>query len=123
MRAIGYSLNTALADLVDNCIVAGAKTIQIFSTPDTADLKVGILDDGVGMTEEELLEAMRLGTRSPLEARAQSDLGRFGLGLENGLIFPVPRAHSGDSSKRNDGGCSVELGPHCRVRHMASPDT
>ena len=82
MRAIGYSLNTALADLVDNCIVAGAKTIQIFSTPDTADLKVGILDDGVGMTEEELLEAMRLGTRSPLEARAQSDLGRFGLGLK-----------------------------------------
>lgn len=82
MRAIGYSLSTALADLVDNCIVAGAKKIQIFSTPDTADLKVGILDDGVGMTEDELLEAMRLGTRSPLEERAQSDLGRFGLGLK-----------------------------------------
>ena len=82
MRAIGYSLSTALADLVDNCIVAGANTIQIFSTPDTADLKVGILDDGVGMTEDELLEAMRLGTRSPLEERAQSDLGRFGLGLK-----------------------------------------
>ena len=82
MRAIGYSLSTALADLVDNCIVAGAKTIQIFSTPDKADFKVGILDDGVGMTEGELLEAMRLGTRSPLEERAQSDLGRFGLGLK-----------------------------------------
>ena len=82
MRAIGYSLSTALADLVDNCIVAGAKTIQIFSTPDKADLKVGILDDGIGMTEEELLEAMRLGTRSPLEERSQFDLGRFGLGLK-----------------------------------------
>ena len=82
MRAIGYSLNTALADLVDNCIVAGAKTIRIYSTPDTADLKVGILDDGAGMTEDDLLEAMRLGTQSPLEERAQSDLGRFGLGLK-----------------------------------------
>ena len=82
MRAIGYSLSTALADLVDNCIVAGATNIQIFSTPDTADLKVGILDDGAGMTDDELLEAMRLGTRSPLEERAQSDLGRFGLGLK-----------------------------------------
>ena len=82
MRAIGYSLSTALADLVDNCIVAGANTIQIFSSPDITDLKVGILDDGVGMTGDELLEAMRLGSRSPLEERAQSDLGRFGLGLK-----------------------------------------
>ena len=82
MRAIGYSLSTALADLVDNCIVARANTIQIFTGLGTPDLKVGILDDGVGMTEDELLEAMRLGSRNPLEERAQSDLGRFGLGLK-----------------------------------------
>ena len=82
IRAIGYSLSTALADLVDNSIAAQAKTIQIFSTLETSDLKVGILDDGVGLTEDKLLEAMRLGSRSPLEERAQSDLGRFGLGLK-----------------------------------------
>ena len=82
IRAIGYSLSTALADLVDNCIAAGAETIQVFGGLETADPKVGILDDGVGMTEDELLEAMRLGTRNPLEERAQSDLGRFGLGLK-----------------------------------------
>ena len=82
IRAIGYSLSTALADLVDNSIAAQAKTIQIFSTLETSDLKVGILDDGVGLTEDGLLEAMRLGSRSPLEERAQSDLGRFGLGLK-----------------------------------------
>ena len=82
IRAIGYSLSTAIADLVDNSIAARANTIQIFSSLDTSDLKVGILDDGVGLTEDELLEAMRLGSRSPLEERAQSDLGRFGLGLK-----------------------------------------
>ena len=82
IRAIGYSLSTSLADLVDNCIAARAETIQIFASLETPDLKIGILDDGVGMTEGELLEAMRLGSRSPLEERAQCDLGRFGLGLK-----------------------------------------
>ena len=82
IRAIGYSLSTALADLVDNSIAAQAKTVRIFSTLETSDLKVGILDDGVGLTEDELLEAMRLGSRSPLEERAETDLGRFGLGLK-----------------------------------------
>ena len=80
--AIGYSLSTALADLVDNSIVARAETIQILTSLETPDLKIGILDDGVGMTEDVLLEAMRLGSRSPLEERAESDLGRFGLGLK-----------------------------------------
>ena len=75
-------MSTALADLVDNCIAARAETIQILASLETPDLKIGILDDGVGMTEEELLEGMRLGSRSPLEERAESDLGRFGLGLK-----------------------------------------
>ena len=82
IRAIGYSLSTALADLVDNCIVAQAETIQILASQETPDLKIGILDDGIGMTQNELLEAMRLGSRSPMEERPESDLGRFGLGLK-----------------------------------------
>ncbi len=82
IRAIGYSLSTALADLVDNCIAARAETIRIFASLETAEASVGIVDDGVGLTEAELLEAMRLGSRSPLEERAKSDLGRFGLGLK-----------------------------------------
>ena len=82
MRDIGYSLSTALADLIDNCIAARAKTIQVFVDTEPSDAKVGILDDGWGMSEEELLDAMRLGSRSPLEHRDESDLGRFGLGLK-----------------------------------------
>ncbi|TFH40395.1 MAG: ATP-binding protein [ANME-2 cluster archaeon] len=41
-----------------------------------------ILDDGRGMTEDRLKEAMRLGSQSPNEERDPEDLGRFGLGLK-----------------------------------------
>ena len=108
IRAIGYSLSTALADLVDNSIAARAATIQILTSLKTPDSKIGILDDGVGMTEEELLEAMRLGSRSPLEERAQSDLGRFGLGLKTAsfsqcrLLTVVTRINGATASAQWD---------------------
>ena len=82
MRDIGYSLGTALADIVDNSITAKAKTIRLFARLEGAESSLAILDDGEGMREDELLEAMRLGSRSPLEERSSSDLGRFGLGLK-----------------------------------------
>ena len=82
LRDLGYSLGTALADIIDNSITAGAKKIRIFSNPSADNPMIGILDDGTGMSETVLFEAMRLGTRSPLEVRDQSDLGRFGLGLK-----------------------------------------
>ena len=82
LRDLGYSMGTALADLIDNSITAGAKSVRIFSDPPADSPMIGILDDGVGMSKTVLIEAMRLGTRSPLEVRDQSDLGRFGLGLK-----------------------------------------
>ena len=82
MRDIGYSLSTALADLIDNSVAAQATDIRVFVSPDASNLSVGILDNGIGMTEDTLLNAMRLGSRSPLEERSKSDLGRFGLGLK-----------------------------------------
>lgn len=82
MRDIGYSFSAALADVIDNSLTSGAQKIQLLvdSVPSTA--KIGILDDGKGMTKKELLDAMRPGTRSPLEHRDATDLGRFGLGLK-----------------------------------------
>ncbi len=82
MRDIGYSLETALADVVDNSISAGSSTIAIHA--DTLGLhpSVAIVDNGTGMSRDELVQAMRLGNRSPLEARRSDDLGRFGLGLK-----------------------------------------
>ena len=82
LRDMGYSLRTALADVIDNSITAGARNIHLVADTHHAVPAIGILDDGVGMTEEELFEAMRPGTRNPLETRSADDLGRFGLGLK-----------------------------------------
>ena len=82
MRDIGYSLETALADIVDNSITAGSSNIKLFASIDRASPQIAILDDGQGMDSDEILAAMRMGSRSPLEERAQTDLGRFGLGLK-----------------------------------------
>ncbi len=82
MRDIGYSLETALADIVDNSITAGSTCIRLFASTDKASPYIAILDDGQGMDSDEILAAMRLGSRSPLEERGQADLGRFGLGLK-----------------------------------------
>src|SRR5438045_552788 len=79
MRDIGYSLETALADLIDNSITSGASKIDIFVDPCENTAKIGILDNGGGMTKDELMTAMRPGSRSPLDERAATDLGRFGL--------------------------------------------
>lgn len=82
LRDIGYTMSSALADIIDNSLTAGATeiSIRVHSNPD--DAAIGIVDNGVGMTREELLEAMRPGSRSPTEARNADDLGRFGLGLK-----------------------------------------
>ncbi len=82
MRDVGYSLETALADIIDNSITAGADNIHIHVDAIGAEAKIGIVDDGKGMSYQELVDAMRLGSRHPHEARASRDLGRFGLGLK-----------------------------------------
>ena len=82
MRDIGYSLQTAVADVIDNSVTAGARRIELLAETDSEAAVIGILDDGVGMSQDELFEAMRFGTRSPLEGRESTDLGRFGLGLK-----------------------------------------
>ncbi len=82
MREIGYSLASALADIIDNAITAGATTVHLLVDTESPEVRIGVLDDGSGMIASELIEAMRPGSRSPLEDRKPSDLGRFGLGLK-----------------------------------------
>lgn len=82
MRDLGYSLETAIADLIDNSISAGADAIDIVCDVSGAHPVVVILDNGRGMTEAELLTAMRHGTGNPRQHRSPKDLGRFGLGLK-----------------------------------------
>ncbi|AGH85989.1 MULTISPECIES: ATP-binding protein [Ralstonia solanacearum species complex] len=82
MRDLGYSLETAIADLVDNSISAGADAIDVICDLITTQPQVAILDNGDGMTDVELLDAMRHGTANPRQRRSPRDLGRFGLGLK-----------------------------------------
>lgn len=82
LRAVGYSLPTAIADLVDNSISANARNIWITFEWNGGSSFVRLVDDGHGMNTEELVVGMTLGGKSPLEPRDSADLGRFGLGLK-----------------------------------------
>lgn len=82
LRAFGYELSTALADLVDNSITAGARHVWIDFHWDGAASVIAITDDGDGLTAEALVAAMRPGSQNPQQRREPHDLGRFGLGLK-----------------------------------------
>ena len=82
LRSIGYSMETAIADLIDNSITAGASKISITGTFKGKNTALFILDNGIGMSETTLKNAMRLGSSSPSDLRDKKDLGRFGLGLK-----------------------------------------
>ncbi|WP_323028202.1 ATP-binding protein [Gelidibacter japonicus] len=81
-RAIGYSIETAIADIIDNSITAGAKNIWVDYDWKGPNTTLSILDDGYGMNNEQLIQAMRPGSKNPLDDRNIDDLGRFGLGLK-----------------------------------------
>ncbi len=82
LRGVGYSAATALADLIDNSISAGAKSAWLNFHFAGKSSYVTLLDDGRGMTSDELRLAMTLGGVGPLTTRREDDLGRFGLGLK-----------------------------------------
>ncbi len=105
MRDLGYSLKTALADVIDNSITAQARSIKLFADTAGNDCRIAIVDDGKGMDEDELLAAMRPGTRSPLDLRHSSDLGRFGLGLKTASFSQCRRLTV--VSRKNGKTCSA----------------
>ena len=82
-RDFGYSLETALADIIDNAITAEAGIVELVADTAAEDPWIALADDGSGMSESELVEAMRLGSKNPTDKRDAKDLGRFGLGLKS----------------------------------------
>ena len=82
MRDIGYTLDTAIADIIDNSISAKATSIEIFCNLALDNPTLVIIDNGEGMSEEQLLSAMKYGSVNPKKERGPMDLGRFGLGLK-----------------------------------------
>jgi anti-sigma regulatory factor (Ser/Thr protein kinase) len=83
LRDIGYEPVTAIADLIDNSISAGAQTICVELVSDGEDSCIRISDDGGGMDRLTAVEALRFGTR---RGYSEADLGRFGLGLKTASL-------------------------------------
>lgn len=79
MRAIGYTFATSLADIIDNSISAKSKNINIISDTFTDSPYLEIIDDGIGMAYNELINALVFGSERTYD---DADLGRFGLGLK-----------------------------------------
>jgi hypothetical protein len=78
----GYSLETSVADLIDNSISAGAKRIEVLVDTQSTPLVLFIADDGRGMSGAELKENMKFPSSSIEALREAADLGRFGLGMK-----------------------------------------
>jgi hypothetical protein len=103
-RAIGYSIESAIADIIDNSITADAKNIWFDYEWKGEETTVSIVDDGRGMSNSELIDAMRPGSRNPLELREEKDLGRFGLGLKTASFSQckkfsvISKINSGETS-------------------------
>lgn len=82
LRDVGYTLESAIADIIDNAITAKASLINIlFDIYDTKPI-IAIVDNGIGMDYNEMLMSMTVGSKNPLDERKSDDLGRFGLGLK-----------------------------------------
>lgn len=85
MRSIGYTVESAVADVIDNSIAADASTVDIFISA-YGEFELSVLDNGHGMSRSEAIDAMRLAAVSPTKARGPDDLGRFGLGLKTASL-------------------------------------
>jgi len=84
LRNLGYTLEEAVADVIDNSISAGATIIEVnFKRDRNNQFSLSILDDADGMSKIELFEAMRLGSDTDY---ADEDLGKFGMGLKTASL-------------------------------------
>lgn len=82
IRAIGYTFESAVADIIDNSISAGATEINILASP-YDEPYFAFLDNGCGMDAAELKNALQLASDRSQKPDAELELGRFGLGLKS----------------------------------------
>ncbi len=97
----GYSLETSLADLMDNSISANCNKIEVLIDMDVEPFRLFLADNGNGMTEEELSRNMQFPSNSPEDPRENLDLGRFGLGMKT-ASFSQTRKFTVLTKKPND---------------------
>jgi hypothetical protein len=90
-RSFGYTIETAIADLIDNSISAEASEVRIAFALDGEEVYMRLEDNGKGMNNEDLLNAMKFGSISPHQERSSNDLGRYGLGLKTASFSQCKR--------------------------------
>lgn len=110
----GYSLETALADLMDNSITANASRIEVLTKIDEEPFSLFLSDNGNGMSKESLKRNMQFPSKSPEDSRESNDLGRFGLGLKT-ASFSQTRAFTVLSRKK---GSAFFSGLTWDVKHL-----
>ena len=90
LSRIGYTTSSAICDIIDNSIRAKASNITVLITKEREELADSkknnvkqyiIIDDGVGMNQDGLLNALKLGSSD--EDYEQFSLSKFGLGLKS----------------------------------------
>lgn len=91
LSQLGYTVESALADLVDNSITAQARSIDVVFRWDGKHSWAAVVDDGHGMTEDELVTAMTIAAKGPASSRGSDDLGRFGMGLKTASFSQARR--------------------------------
>lgn len=137
LRGLGYTTATALADIIDNSIGAGATEVDVQFHWDGPNSWIRVVDNGSGMSDAELETAMRLGAKDPRTGRHATDLGRFGMGLKTAsfsqarrLTVASRRADEGAACLRWDldrlaegiaGGWPLFEGPHPGSESVFSP--
>ena len=99
MRDNGYkNAAYAIAELIDNSIQAGAKSVELLCVESEEQLpqrrvrrirQIGVLDNGGGMDAEVLRLAIQFGNGTRLNDR--SGIGRFGMGLPSASISQCRR--------------------------------
>jgi len=121
-RDSGYKgTASAISELVDNSIQAGATRVAISVTASTSSdeekaIEISVLDNGSGMDPFTLRQALRFGGSSRFGDR--SGLGRYGMGLPNASLSQARRVTvytwQSPSARRSD--------RHAAARRDTAPD-
>lgn len=104
LQSVAYTYESALADIVDNSVTAYAKNVWI-EVRNGRDEKgatgpyILIVDDGQGMEQIELVEAMHYATKSSDDVM---NLGKFGLGMKTASLSQAH--HMSVASRRTASG-------------------
>lgn len=83
LREMGYDSYASVLDIIDNAVDGQATHVDVFIEEREGDIVITILDNGCGMDEDTLSEALRLGSDT---VRDPGDLGKFGMGLVTASI-------------------------------------